>query len=161
MEAEWKNRKARRAGEKEIPPLYTLNDAAGVINLLEGYEYDEIVELNDDITLRFIDAGHLLGSASIEVWCREGEKTRKIVFSGDIGNINKPLIRDPQYIRDADYVVMECTYGDRSHPRSEEHVEVQGTKKTIIQLQYGVGTKHLIFLQWKKLQKFIKKIIKM
>ena len=123
MEAEWKNRKARRAGEKEIPPLYTLNDAAGVINLLEGYEYDEIVELNDDITLRFIDAGHLLGSASIEVWCREGEETRKIVFSGDIGNINKPLIRDPQYIRDADYVVMECTYGDRSHPRSEEHVE--------------------------------------
>ena len=123
MEAEWKNRKARRAGEKEISPLYTLNDAAGVINLLEGYEYDEIVELNDDITLRFIDAGHLLGSASIEVWCREGEETRKIVFSGDIGNINKPLIRDPQYIRDADYVVMECTYGDRSHPRSEEHVE--------------------------------------
>ena len=123
MEAEWKNRKARRAGEKETPPLYTLNDAAGVINLLEGYEYDEIVELNDDITLRFIDAGHLLGSASIEVWCREGEETRKIVFSGDIGNINKPLIRDPQYIRDADYVVMECTYGDRSHPRSEEHVE--------------------------------------
>ena len=81
------------------------------------------MELNDDITLRFIDAGHLLGSASIEVWCKEGEETRKIVFSGDIGNINKPLIRDPQYIHDADYVVMECTYGDRSHPRSEEHVE--------------------------------------
>lgn len=123
MEAEWKNRKARRAGRAEVEPLYTLNDAEGVIQLIRPQEYDEIVELNDDISLRFTDAGHLLGSASIEVWCRENGMEKKIVFSGDIGNKHKPLIRDPQYIEEADYVVMECTYGDRSH-------EVEGGRKT-------------------------------
>lgn len=122
MEAEWKNRKARRAGREEVPPLYTLNDAAGAISLLQVYEYDEVVALNENISLRFIDAGHLLGSASIEVWCREEDITRKIVFSGDIGNKNKPLIRDPEYIREADYVVMESTYGNRRHEKGKDHV---------------------------------------
>lgn len=128
MEAEWKNRKARRAGKAEEAPLYTLNDAEGTIRLIDGYEYDEMVRLNDDISLRFTDAGHLLGSASIEVWCREDGVQKKIVFSGDIGNLHKPLIRDPQYIGEADYVVMECTYGDRSHETAggrkttEEHI---------------------------------------
>ena len=123
MEAEWKNRKARRAGKPEEPPLYTVNDAAGAVELLWVQEYDEKVKLSDDVTVRFIDAGHLLGSASIEVWCREGEVEKKLVFSGDIGNKNKPLIRDPQYIHDADYVVMECTYGTRSH-------DVEGHRRT-------------------------------
>lgn len=122
MEAEWKNRKARRAGRPETPPLYTLDDAAGVLALLEVYEYDEKILISDDVTIRFIDAGHLLGSASIEVWCREADVEKKIVFSGDIGNKNKPLIRNPSYIEEADYVVMECTYGDREHSRAEEHV---------------------------------------
>lgn len=122
MEAEWKNRKERRAGRPEIPPLYTLNDAAGVLALLEVYDYDKVVLLTEAVTIRFTDAGHLLGSASIEVWCREGDVEKKIVFSGDIGNKNKPLIRNPSYIEEADYVVMECTYGDREHTRSEEHV---------------------------------------
>lgn len=122
MEAEWKNRKARRAGKPEVPPLYTLNDAAGLLELLEVYEYGELVELSEHLTARFVDAGHLLGSASIELWCREGDVMKKIVFSGDIGNLNKPLIRNPEYIHEADYVVMECTYGDRDHTRAEEHV---------------------------------------
>ncbi len=123
MEAEWKNRKARRAGEPEIKPLYTMDDAQGALGHLKTFEYGEIVKLNDDITLRFTDAGHLLGSASIEVWCREEGVEKKIVFSGDIGNKNKPLIRDPEYIKEADYVVMECTYGDREHGAVMEHID--------------------------------------
>ncbi len=123
MEAEWKNRKAQRAGQPVSEPLYTIDDAEGVLKLLRVQEYDEIVKLNDDISLRFTDAGHLLGSASIEIWCRENGVEKKIVFSGDIGNKHKPLIRDPQYIDEADYVVMECTYGDRSH-------DVEATDRT-------------------------------
>ncbi len=118
MEAEWKNRKARRAGRPEEPPLYEMNDALGVIRLIEGCPYGKIIRLTDGVSVRFTDAGHLLGSASIEVWAKEGETEKKLVFSGDIGNKNKPLIRDPQYIQEADYVIMECTYGDRYHKKN-------------------------------------------
>ncbi|MBE5976351.1 MBL fold metallo-hydrolase RNA specificity domain-containing protein [Lacrimispora xylanisolvens] len=123
-EAEWKNRKARRAGLPEEEPLYGMNDAMGVLELFRSYQYNEKVELEDGFTIRFTDVGHLLGSASIETWIREENCSRKIVFSGDIGNKNKPLIRDPQYIKDADYVVMECTYGDRLHGKIPDHVSV-------------------------------------
>ena len=122
MEAEWKNRKARRAGSPEVPPLYEMNDALGVLQHFDTYEYDELIDLVEGVKIRFTDAGHLLGSASIEVWVTEGELTKKIVFSGDIGNFNKPLIRDPQYIKEADYVVMECTYGDRNHVHTKDHI---------------------------------------
>lgn len=122
MEAEWKNRKARRAGLPEVLPLYTLEDAAGLLKLLDVREYDEVISLSEWVTIRFIDVGHLLGSASIEIWCKEDGVEKKIVFSGDIGNKNKPLIRDPEYIDQADYVVMESTYGDRDHTRTTEHV---------------------------------------
>ena len=122
MDAEWKNRKARRAGRPEVPPLYEMNDALGVLEHFEGYNYDEIVEVNDEVSIRFTDIGHLLGSASIEIWMKEDGVEKKIVFSGDIGNKNKPLIRDPQYISDGDYVVMESTYGNRYHKKGEDHV---------------------------------------
>ena len=122
MEAEWKNRKARRAGKQEVEALYTLNDAEGVLKHFVPCHYDDILTLTDGIRIRFTDVGHLLGSASIEVWVEEGETSKKIVFSGDIGNKNKPLIKDPCYIEEADYVVMECTYGDRSHDRTHEHI---------------------------------------
>lgn len=95
MEAEWKNRKARRAGKPEIPPLYEMDDALGVLKHLEGCRYGEKVQVNEQVAVRFTDVGHLLGSASIEVWLNEDDTERKIVFSGDIGNKNKPLIRDP------------------------------------------------------------------
>lgn len=121
MEAEWKNRKGRRAGKAEVAPLYEMKDALGVINLIEAYPYHETIKLNDDITIRFIDAGHLLGSASIEIWAKEGDVEKKLVFSGDIGNKHKPLIRDPQYIQSADYVIMECTYGDRYHKKNPDY----------------------------------------
>ena len=122
MESEWKNRKARRAGRSEVEPLYTMDDAVGVLKLFEGVAYSQMFKLNDNITLRFTDVGHLLGSASIEVWATEGAVTKKIVFSGDIGNQNKPLIRNPQYIDQADYVVMESTYGNRHHKKNVDHV---------------------------------------
>lgn len=123
MEAEWKNRKARRAGRQEVEALYTMNDAEGVLTHFEGVAYGQMFKLNENLTLRFTDVGHLLGSASIEIWATEGEITKKIVFSGDIGNKNKPLIRDPQYITQADYVVMESTYGNRYHKKGVDHTE--------------------------------------
>lgn len=114
-EAEWKNRKNRRSGKEMIEPIYTMEDADGVLKLFTPCHYNEKFTLCEGIELRYVDAGHLLGSASIEVWLTEENVTRKIVFSGDIGNVNQPLIKDPTYIKEADYVVMESTYGNRSH----------------------------------------------
>lgn len=122
-EAEWKNRKAKRAGREEVPPIYTMNDAVGVLEHFVPCDYGDRIKLSDGFEIRFIDVGHLLGSSSIEVWATEDDCSKKIVFSGDIGNQNKPLIRSPQYIQSADYVVMESTYGNRLHEQvSEDHV---------------------------------------
>lgn len=116
QEAEWKNRKAKRhSGLEAVEPAYTMEDADGVIRRLVPCEYNKIVEISDGISIRFTDVGHLLGSASIEVWLTEDGVSKKIVFSGDIGNKNQPLIKDPIYTDEADYVVMESTYGDRYH----------------------------------------------
>ncbi len=123
MEAEWKNRKARRSGKQEVEPLYHIQDAIGVMEHFVPCNYDEKVLVNEDVSVRFIDVGHLLGSASIELWLQEGGAERKIVFSGDIGNYNKPLIKDPNYCESADYVVMESTYGGRNHKKNCNHVE--------------------------------------
>ena len=123
MEAEWKNRKARRAGKPEVEPLYTINDAQGVLTHFVPCHYKDVLTLTDGLRIRFTDVGHLLGSASIEVWMEEEGVEKKIVFSGDIGNKNKPLIKNPSYLDEADYVVMECTYGDRTHDRTHEHIE--------------------------------------
>lgn len=133
MEAEWKNRKARRAGRPEVPPLYEMNDALGLLQNLCPYEYNEIVKLTANVSIRFTDIGHLLGSSSIEVWMKEGNTEKKIVFSGDIGNKNKPLIKDPQYTKEADYVVMESTYGDRLHEKGTDHIQdlVQIVQQTL------------------------------
>ena len=116
QEAEWKNRKAKRSANNAlVEPLYTMEDADGAIKRLVPYPYNEIIEVCDGVKIRFADIGHLLGSSSIEIWATEGDVTKKIVFSGDIGNKNQPLIKDPSYTKDADYVVMESTYGDRYH----------------------------------------------
>lgn len=114
-EAQWKNRKAERAGEAEVAPLYTMEDVEGTLHLLHPHPYGSRVAITPQVEACFTDAGHLIGSASISVWLTEGECTRKVVFSGDIGNINQPIINDPQYLESADYVVTESTYGDRSH----------------------------------------------
>jgi len=122
FEASWRNRKAERKGEEPYVPLYTMEDAVGAISQLRPHKYEEKFQLCEGVEVRFIDAGHLLGSASIEIWATEGSETRKLVFSGDIGNLNQPLIRDPQYIDEADYVIMESTYGDRKHERPKDYV---------------------------------------
>lgn len=116
QEAEWKNRKAKRSAQNAlVEPVYTMEDADGTIRRLVPCEYDHMIEVCEGVKIRFTDVGHLLGSSSIEVWATEGEITRKMVFSGDIGNLDQPLIKDPKYTEEADFVVMESTYGDRLH----------------------------------------------
>ena len=119
FEAEWKNRKAKRAGRPEVVPLYDMNDAVGVLGHFVSCDYHSVINVCEGLKVRFVDAGHLLGSSSIEMWISEntaeGVGERKIVFSGDIGPGNRPLIKDPEYLTSADYVVMESTYGDRTH----------------------------------------------
>ncbi len=115
FEAEWKNRKGMRAGREPVEPLYDMDDAIGVLSCFVRCEYDKEIMIADGIQIHFVDAGHLLGSSSITVKIRENGVEKAVVFSGDIGNLHQPLIRDPQYLKHADYVVMESTYGDRSH----------------------------------------------
>ena len=115
FEAEWRNRKAKRSGEPEYEPIYTVADADAATKLLAPVDYGQKITLCDGVEVRFNDVGHLLGSASIEVWVTEGEVSKKIVFSGDVGNKNQPIIKDPQLVKEADYVVIESTYGDRTH----------------------------------------------
>lgn len=136
FEAEWRNRKARRQGKPEFIPAYTMEDAMGVIRNFVPCPYEKTVVPAEGIFVRFVDAGHLLGSASIEITLREGETEKKIVFSGDIGNVNQPLIKDPTYLHDADYVVMESTYGDRSHGERPDYV---GGLSEIIQRTFDRG----------------------
>lgn len=114
-EAEWQNRKAERNGTVKIEPLYTTEDAIGALSLFYPCKYDRVYPVSENISIRFTDIGHLLGSACIEVWMHEGDEDKKIVFSGDVGNLNQPLIKDPQTIDETDYLVIESTYGDRLH----------------------------------------------
>ncbi len=115
FEAEWRNRKARRAGAPMYEPLYTMTDALAAVELLAPVDYDQRITLFDGFDVRFNDMGHLLGSASIEIWITEDGETKKIVFSGDVGNAAQPILRNPKKVAEADYVVIESTYGDRLH----------------------------------------------
>lgn len=121
QEAEWKSRKKKRSASMEdsADPIYNMEDAEGAIKHLVACDYDKKIEICDGINIRFTDIGHLLGSASIEVFLNENGTRKTIVFSGDIGNKNQPLIKDPQYTKKADYVVMESTYGDRVHEKAK------------------------------------------
>ena len=127
MEAEWKNRRAARAGEKTFTPSYTMEDAVGAISLFEAVSYGKKITAAGGIELRFTDIGHLLGSAAIELWLREGEHTRKIVFSGDVGNTDQPIIKDPTPIAETDYLVLESTYGNRLHAPTTDTVKTLAT----------------------------------
>lgn len=117
-DTERENRKLRRAGKDEIKPLYTMADAEITLNHIKPCNYDDLINISGDISAKFVDAGHILGSASIEVFIKEAELRKKVVFSGDIGNLDQPIIKDPQHIESADYVVMEATYGDRIHQKN-------------------------------------------
>ncbi len=124
MEVEWKNRKRERKGEKPLLPLYTAEDAAKCLEIFRPVQYNEIVDIDDNIKVRFNDAGHMLGSSIIEVWITENGKQQKIVFSGDIGNNDIPLLSPPTMISDADYLVMESTYGNRLHMRNDDKAKI-------------------------------------
>lgn len=115
VETEFENRKAQRRGEALLEPLYTAGDAQESLALFEGIDYGQIVTINESLRVRFIDAGHILGSAILEVWAKANGSEIKIVFSGDLGKKNTPIIRDPSYVQEADYLLVESTYGDRSH----------------------------------------------
>ena len=114
-EAEWRNRKALRSGAPLYEPLYTVQDAMNAVALLAPIDYNQTIQLCEGIELRFTDVGHLLGSSCIEVWITEDGVSKKIVFSGDVGNIDQPIIKDPQHVDATDYLVIESTYGNRVH----------------------------------------------
>ena len=120
MEIEWRNRKRKREGKDELPPLYTAEDAEKCLEIFRRVEYDEIVDIDENIKVRFNDAGHMLGSSIIEVWANEDGKTKKAVFTGDIGNNDIPLLASPTMIESADYLIMESTYGSRLHMRNDD-----------------------------------------
>lgn len=136
FEAEWKNRKGQRSGAEPVEPMYTIQDAEAAIALFRGYDYNKEIELAPGIVIRFVDVGHLLGSSSIEIWVTENGATTKLVFSGDIGNHDQPIIKDPTYLKDADYVFMESTYGDRSHGPRPDYV---GELTKILQRTFDRG----------------------
>lgn len=124
MEIQWKNKKRKRKGEKELPPLYTAEDAARCLEIFEPVVYDEIIEITPDIHVRYNEAGHMLGSSIIELWVKENGKEEKIVFTGDLGNDDLPLLNAPTMIEDTDYLVMESTYGSRLHVRNDEKAQI-------------------------------------
>ena len=121
-ESEWKSRKARRAGQPDVEPIYDLEDVEGLLKLLRPCPYGEQIQVEEGLVIRFTDVGHLLGSACIEAWLTEGGTEKKIIFSGDVGNTDQPILNDPRIPEGADYVMIESTYGDRLHERTIDYV---------------------------------------
>ena len=124
METSWKNKKRIRKGLPEVEPMYTAEEAARCLEIFEPVQYDQIIEITPQIHVRFSDAGHMLGSSIIELWVNEDGKEEKTVFTGDLGNNDIPLLDSPTMIEDADYLVMESTYGSRLHLRNDEKAEI-------------------------------------
>lgn len=122
FEAKWKNRKAKRADKEIYEPIYTMADAEAACDLMVPLEYEKEIRICDEISVKYVDAGHLLGSASIKMYLTEDKVTKTIIFSGDIGNNNKPIIKDPTIMDGADYVLIESTYGDRLHGERPDYV---------------------------------------
>lgn len=112
---EWKNRRLKAKGKPLIEPLYSMKDAKAATRNMQGMRYRDSREILPGITIRFQDAGHIIGSTTIEVWLTENDQTRKIVFSGDLGQYNTPILQDPAVMEEADLVLMESTYGGRKH----------------------------------------------
>ena len=122
-EAQWRSRKAERAGGEPVQPVYTLQDAEAAIRCFRPVAYGQRLQIGEGVEVRFTDVGHLLGSACIELWLTEGDEQRKIVFSGDVGNINQPIINDPKQVAETDYLVIESTYGNRLHEKAENTLD--------------------------------------
>ncbi len=124
VEVEWKNRRRKREAKPILPPLYSAEDALKSLELFQGVDYDEIVEISEDLRIRFNDAGHMLGSSIIEIWATEDGKTTKAVFTGDLGNNDLPLLDAPTMISNTDFLIMESTYGNRLHVRNDEKAQM-------------------------------------
>ncbi|MBI5051041.1 MAG: MBL fold metallo-hydrolase [Nitrospirae bacterium] len=121
-DAEWYNRRALRSGMKLIEPLYRSRDVDRVLPLMKRKNYGRIEPLCKGIKFRLIDAGHILGSATLELWCEDGSKEKKIVFSGDIGKKANPIVNDPSLVEEADHLVVESTYGNRNHKSMKDSI---------------------------------------
>ncbi|MBO4235800.1 MAG: MBL fold metallo-hydrolase [Firmicutes bacterium] len=153
-ETEWQNRKGERAGREMVEPLYTFEDAVDTLQYVEPVRYDQLIEINDSMKIVFNDAGHILGSAIVELWVTEDDKESKLVFSGDLGVQGRPILRDPTMIKKADFVIMESTYGNRLHPANEASLKdlleivLNTTKRggNVVIPSFAVGrTQELIF----------------
>ncbi len=163
MENEWRNRKRMRKGERQIPPIYTAEEALHSLEIFEPVKYDEIIEITPEIHARFNDAGHMLGSSIIELWVKEDGKETKTVFTGDIGNNDIPLLSEPTMIEETDYLVMESTYGSRLHIRNDEKAkmfldivsETLDNEGTVIIPSFAVGRTQEILYEINKLKDII------
>lgn len=153
-EAEWQSRKNERAGRKPVEPLYTVKDSEETLKYVRPVMYDQLFEINDEMKVVFNDAGHILGSAIIELWTAEDDNVYKTVFSGDLGVLDRPILRDPTIIKKADYVIMESTYGNRFHPENATSIEqlldivIKTTRRggTVVIPSFAVGrTQELIY----------------
>ena len=122
-DAEWENKRRRRAGKEEVEPLYTIEDVEKTLQLCKGQAYATPTEILEGVQLRYLDAGHILGSAIVELIIKEEGKARKLVFSGDLGNSCAAILRDPVQVEKADVLLMESTYGDRNHRPMEETLD--------------------------------------
>lgn len=150
-DAKWKSRKLLRAGKEPVMPLYSVEDAHNVVKRFVPMEYGQIVEFSDTIGFRFTDAGHMLGSSSIGIYFTENpaddpsKDLKCMVFSGDIGNLNQPIIKDPEYIHHATFVAMESTYGDRNHEGTlPSTAELSLTLQSIMEETAAKGGKVII-----------------
>lgn len=149
------NRRRQRKGLDTVEPLYTVRDARRAMRRFEALPYGERVPVVEGVDLRLRDAGHILGSAIVELWLTEGGTTRKLVFSGDLGHAGAPILRDPERIEDADLVLLESTYGDRLHrSRQATKEELQNVleaalsgKGNVLIPAFAVGrTQELLYL---------------
>lgn len=122
-EIEWVNKKRRRAGKKENEPMYTAQDGIDSMKLFKGVDYNQKVTIDENISFTLVDAGHMLGSSIVLLDIAENGKTERVVFTGDLGNKNMPIIKDPTYIERADHLIMESTYGNRLHGKMEDQSE--------------------------------------
>ena len=153
-DAEWKSKRAARAGKPPVEPLYTYEDAVKALEYVVPVLYDQQIEINDHMKIVFNDAGHILGSAITELWVVEDGRESKIVLSGDLGMMNRPILRDPTIIKKADYVIMETTYGNRNHPANSTSIKelldivLKTTRRggTVVIPSFAVGrTQELIY----------------
>ena len=160
MESEWKNKKRIRQGKEPYIPMYTAQDAIDSLEIFRPVNYDEIVDIDENIEVRFSDAGHMLGSSIIEIWANENGKTTKAVFTGDLGNNDLPLLASPTMIESADYLVMESTYGNRLHIKNDEKAhmfldivyETLEKKGTVIIPSFAVGRTQEILYELNKIK---------